>query len=91
MDTVSPIALAKITWKYYILFIFIDAIELAIAYFIIVETKGLTLEEIALLFDGSETVLSPNHPRNPGVVNTLGSAGDIEMKHDETLQRENVI
>lgn len=45
-------ALAAIGWKYYVMFIVLDVCELVIAYFLVVETKGLTLEDIAVLFDG---------------------------------------
>ena len=56
--SVNAIALAAIQWKYYIVFIVTDIIQVVIAYFIIVETRGLTLEDIAILFDGNDTLLS---------------------------------
>ncbi|RXK40425.1 hypothetical protein M231_02258 [Tremella mesenterica] len=58
---VNPIALAAIAYKYYIVFIVCDAIAAVIGYFILVETKGLTLEEIAACFDGDEALVSGGH------------------------------
>jgi len=55
---VNPIALNAIGWKYYIVFLVTDVIQLIIAYYIVVETKGLTLKDIAILFDGNEKMLS---------------------------------
>lgn len=51
---VNPIGLAKIGWKYYIVYVVILAIESFIAYGWFLETKGKALEEIAMIFDGEE-------------------------------------
>ncbi|KAI0044397.1 general substrate transporter [Auriscalpium vulgare] len=45
-----PVALEKITWKVYIIFLVWDAFEFLVIYFTLVETKGLTLEEIEEVF-----------------------------------------
>ncbi|KAA1472523.1 hexose transporter [Dentipellis sp. KUC8613] len=50
---VNPIALEAINWKYYIVYIAWLCFELAYVYFTIIETKGLSLEETAALFDGA--------------------------------------
>ena len=50
---INPIALAAISWKYYIVYCAWIAFELVFVYFFIIETKGRTLEETALY------VLSP--------------------------------
>ncbi len=50
--TVNAIALDAIGWKYYIIFIISDLGQAVIGYFIMVETKGLTLEDIEVLFGG---------------------------------------
>ncbi|KIL61081.1 hypothetical protein M378DRAFT_872211 [Amanita muscaria Koide BX008] len=50
----NPVALQNIGWKYYIVYVCFTAFEFAFLYFYIVETKGLTLEETAALFDGEE-------------------------------------
>ncbi|GAB1198743.1 general substrate transporter [Aspergillus pseudonomiae] len=49
---VNPIALDAIEWKYYIVFIVVLLIFGVTAYFFYPETKGYTLEQIAVIFDG---------------------------------------
>ncbi|KAK7051545.1 hypothetical protein VNI00_004523 [Paramarasmius palmivorus] len=51
---VNPIALDAITWKYYVVYCCWLVFELVYVYLFVVETKGLTLEETAALFDGEE-------------------------------------
>ncbi|KAF8807122.1 general substrate transporter [Phlegmacium glaucopus] len=46
-----PVALQKIGWKVYLIFLFWDVLEVVVIYFFVVETKGLTLEEINDIFD----------------------------------------
>jgi sugar porter (SP) family MFS transporter len=50
----NPIALAKLGWKYYIVYCVWLAFELAFMIVFVVETKNRTLEETAALFDGEE-------------------------------------
>lgn len=52
---VNPIGLAHLAWKFYFVYIVILVIEVLCIWFLFVETKGPTLEEIARLFDGHET------------------------------------
>ncbi|EKG10305.1 Sugar/inositol transporter [Macrophomina phaseolina MS6] len=56
---VNPIALDAIGWKYYIVFIVFIILYGITAYFWYPETKGLTLERIAIIFDGDEAVTDP--------------------------------
>ncbi|KAJ3483750.1 hypothetical protein NLI96_g6099 [Meripilus lineatus] len=51
---VNPIALKNIEWKYYIVYCCWLLFELVFLYFMIVETKNLSLEETAALFDGTD-------------------------------------
>ncbi|KAJ7475863.1 general substrate transporter [Mycena latifolia] len=51
---VNPWAIGAIGWFYYLVYLGWLAIELVFIYFYIVETKGRTLEETAILFDGEE-------------------------------------
>ena len=48
---VIPIALEKVTWKLYFLYIAWDAFQFLFIYFFFVETKGRTLEEINEIFE----------------------------------------
>ncbi|KAI8950640.1 MFS general substrate transporter [Xylaria longipes] len=58
---IGPICLANLGWRFYIIFIVFTALQIPIVYFFIPETKGLSLEEIDLLF-----VKSPDHEQNAG-------------------------
>lgn len=49
---INPIALEAIAWKYYIVFLVILMVILFTVYFCYPETKGYSLEEIAVIFDG---------------------------------------
>lgn len=53
----NPIGLQKLAWKFYFVYIVILVIEVLCIYFLFVETKGPTLEEIAKLFDGEDAVV----------------------------------
>ncbi|KAF5314555.1 hypothetical protein D9611_007223 [Ephemerocybe angulata] len=53
---VNPIALKKLGWKYYIVYIAWLTFELVFVYFFVIETKNRTLEETAVIFDGPENV-----------------------------------
>ena len=54
----NPIAIEAIHWKYYTVFIGSLVFEIVTAYFLMVETKRLTLEDIAVLFDGEQTAVA---------------------------------
>ncbi|OJJ45208.1 hypothetical protein ASPZODRAFT_69905 [Penicilliopsis zonata CBS 506.65] len=51
---VNPIGLAHLAWKFYFVYIVILVIEVLAIYFLFVESRGPTLEEMAVLFDGPE-------------------------------------
>ncbi|KAJ4177352.1 hypothetical protein NW755_013903 [Fusarium falciforme] len=54
----NPIAMAKIGWKYYIVFCVLDSLFIAQVWFLFPETKGKSLEELASLFEKLENVLA---------------------------------
>lgn len=49
---VNPIALDAIAWKFYFVYVGLLAVFFFIIWFVFPETKGHTLEEIAVIFDG---------------------------------------
>ncbi|CAI7626997.1 unnamed protein product [Penicillium pancosmium] len=49
---VNPIAFAALAWKFYFVYVACLAVFIFIIYFLFPETKGRTLEEIAVVFDG---------------------------------------
>jgi len=51
---VNPIALDRISWRYYIVYCIWTAFEFVYCYLFVIETKNRTLEETAALFDGDE-------------------------------------
>jgi len=54
---INPIALDRLGWKYYLVYVGWLAFELVYVVLFVVETKDRTLEETAALFDGDETVI----------------------------------
>jgi hypothetical protein len=48
----NPIALAALAWKYYIVYVVILIIISLTVFFAYPETRGHTLEEMAVVFDG---------------------------------------
>ena len=54
---VNPIGLQKLQWRFYFVYIVILVIEVLCVYFLFIETKGPTLEEIAILFDGPDAAV----------------------------------
>ncbi|KAL0939192.1 sugar transporter [Colletotrichum truncatum] len=57
---VNPIALEAIHWKYYIVFIVVLFLLLITSYFAYPETRGHTLEQIAVIFDGESAAAPPS-------------------------------
>lgn len=49
---VNPIALERIGWKYYFVFIVVLLVMAFTIYFFYPETRGHTLEQMAVIFDG---------------------------------------
>jgi hypothetical protein len=56
---VNPIALERIGWKYYFVFIVMLILLGITVYFFYPETRGHTLEQMAVLFDGGAEIPSP--------------------------------
>jgi len=66
---VTPIALAAVGWKYYILFILCDVCNAAFFYFFLPETKGLSLEAMDSLFNDSPWIVPTSKWEAPLAVN----------------------
>ncbi|KAI9162771.1 Lactose permease [Paramyrothecium foliicola] len=49
---VNPVALDAIGWRYYIVFICVLSTWFFVVWFLFPETKGLSLEEVSIIFDG---------------------------------------
>ncbi|KAL6405893.1 general substrate transporter [Ilyonectria robusta] len=55
---VNPIALSAIGWKYYLVFVAVLVSYGVTAYYFYPETRGYTLEEMAIVFDGDKSALA---------------------------------
>jgi MFS family permease len=53
---VNPIAFDAISWRFYFVYLGCLVLDLGIIYFLFPETKGRTLEEIAVVFDGPQAL-----------------------------------
>lgn len=72
---VNPIGLGKLAWKYYFVYVVILVVEVLCMWFLFVETKGPTLEEITRLFDGDDADLARRDM-------VEAKAADVEMVED---------
>lgn len=74
-----PIGLQNIAWKFYIIFIPWVAIEFIVVYFVYPETKGYSLEDIAIIFDG-ESAASLGHDLS-------ADSKDLDVEHSEIVRK----
>ncbi|KAH0836146.1 hypothetical protein AYO21_04845 [Fonsecaea monophora] len=51
---VNPIGLQDITWKYYIVYVVWLAVETSVIFFVYPETRGPSLEEVAVIMEGDK-------------------------------------
>ncbi|KXJ93642.1 general substrate transporter [Microdochium bolleyi] len=54
----NPVGMETLGWKFYIVYVAILCVILTLIYFLFVETKGYSLEEIAVIFDGEKAETS---------------------------------
>ncbi|KAH7107183.1 hexose transporter [Auriculariales sp. MPI-PUGE-AT-0066] len=54
---INPIAWDALNWKYYVIYVAWDVFEFGFMWMYAIETKGRTLEECSLLFDGKDAQL----------------------------------
>jgi len=78
---VNPVALDKLGWKYYIVYVAWLCFEFVFLYFFLIETKNRSLEETAALFDGED------------VAERIAAAGhlaenDKDEKSDSSFQED---
>jgi hypothetical protein len=58
---INPVALAAIHWKYFTVYLGCLVIFMATIYFLFPETKGLSLEEVARIFEKERTYQVETH------------------------------
>ncbi|KAJ9156813.1 Major facilitator superfamily domain, general substrate transporter [Coniochaeta hoffmannii] len=77
----NPVAMKAITWKYYIVWVVIITIHLTVMWFFFPETKGLGLEEVAVIFDGPDALSA-----GPNAMHLKGKDWDIKEAAVETAE-----
>lgn len=77
---VNPIALDSIAWKYYILYICLLVVILVTIYLTYPETRGYSLEEIAVIFDGEDAAVS-----TVAELQQMGEEKKLKTEHLESL------
>jgi len=75
----GPIALQRITWRYYIVYIVWDLFECVVIWFCVVETRGRTLEELNEIFEDPHPVRASLRKRKVAVINKEGR--EVEAIH----------
>ncbi|BGP20146.1 hypothetical protein JCM10213_000769 [Rhodosporidiobolus nylandii] len=80
---VNSIALENIGYRYYIVYNVLLAVQLCGMYFLCVETKGYTLEEIAVLFDGTAAPTIAASPFEAGAHSSLEKKTSIAARVQE--------
>ncbi|KAH7146314.1 sugar transporter [Dactylonectria macrodidyma] len=78
---VNAIALDAIGWKYYIVFIVMLALLLVTAYFAYPETRGYTLEQIAIVFDGEDALVPHSTEKMAEVAEHEAKEFDRKAEH----------
>lgn len=74
---VNPIALDAMAWRLYIVYVAWLIVEVLVVYFLYPETKGPTLEELAIIFEGNDA--------HVGVVHVDKAKGGAEVDQVETV------
>ena len=90
----NPVAMEAISWRYYIVWCCMLALNFTLVWFFFPETRGKALEEVAEIFDGPEAMAGVNAMRhmgfaaNPEKALYVGAGGDDEKQvHVEQLER----
>ncbi|GAA5903818.1 uncharacterized protein JCM6883_001994 [Sporobolomyces salmoneus] len=83
---VNPVGLEAGGWRYYFLFWCILVVLLVIIVLAFPETKGRTLEEVALIFDG-ENALGDAAPVEPELEKS-SSPAKSNVEHVEDLEKK---
>jgi hypothetical protein len=98
MTQTAPLAIAAITWKYFIIWLVLDCVFVVIVFFYYPETKNKTLEELAGVFGDvvAESWEETKHRvEDEGLIlneEKEGNGSNLmvrEIKHVETVQASN--
>lgn len=59
---VNPLGIDAFAWKFYFFYVGWIAVQFVVVYIFFIETKGPSLEQVALLFDGKNAKVSTANP-----------------------------
>lgn len=59
---VNPLGIDAFGWKFYFFYVAWVAVQFAVVYIFFIETKGPSLEQVVLLFDGKDADISNDNP-----------------------------
>lgn len=83
---VTPVALAAVGWRYYLLFVICDITNALFFYFFLPETKALSLEAMDDLFANSPWIVPGSHWQAPLAVDPDALADNkMAMEHTEDV------
>lgn len=82
---VNPIALEAIAWKYYFVFIVVLLTMCFTVYFCYPETKGYTLEHMAVIFDGDDAMPDSKETAIRAASIVSGAGKDFSTTHEEKV------
>lgn len=88
----NPVAMTAITWKYYIVWCVVIAINFTLIFFFFPETKGRGLEEVAEIFDGPDALFGVNAMKQMGfdvhAENALAFGDDLKSTNAAEVERK---
>ena len=82
---VNPIALEKLHWKFYFVYVACLAAFIVIIWFLFPETKGRTLEEIAEVFDGPEQTQQIRRASIAASISSVDAGMGEKVRHDSYM------
>jgi len=85
---VPPVAIANSGWRFYILYIVIDAFGVVVIYFTFVETHGWNLEEIEQLFKSKSPLKESLRRKTVGI---SADGGIVDNGKDLSMDVERVV
>ncbi|KAJ7639189.1 hypothetical protein FB45DRAFT_904923 [Roridomyces roridus] len=81
----GPIALQRIGWKYYIVYVAWDLFECVVIWFCVVETRGRTLEELNEIFEDPHPVQASLRKDRVAVVEEAGGIHAVPMAKEDSV------
>ena len=89
---VTPLAIEKIAWRFFVIFVVCDAIFITVVYLVYPETVNRTLEEVAALF-GDEVAVkiteAHHYPDTEGIIDEKSAVGVMTSERVEDVDTAN--